>query len=316
LIRIAASGVCGSDIHYYTSGRIGDQIVQYPYIVGHECAGTVEEIGPGVSHVKPGDRVAIDPAVSCGECAQCCSGRSHTCENLLFLGNPGEREGSLAEYLIMPEKSCFPLKKSIALRQGVLVEPLSIGIYAVGFLNNLQAQAIAILGSGPIGLSVLVAAREKGFGPIYATDKIDDRLSVTRKAGANWAGNPDTKDVVGIIKHKKPDLLDAVFECCGEQEAIAQAVELLKPGGTLIIVGIPQADDIRFDIHALRRKEIRIQNVRRQNNCMMPAIELIDKLGSDLDFMITHVFPFDKTREAFELVEGYQDGVIKAIIEF
>lgn len=316
LIKLKAVGVCGSDIHYYTCGRIGDQVVKYPFILGHECAGVVEDIGEHVSRVKTGDRVAIDPAVSCGTCTQCRSGRSHTCEQLLFLGNPGQLQGCMVEYMIMPQESCFTLPKGMALNYGVLVEPLSIGIYSVNFLSGLKIKSIGILGSGPIGLSVLIAAREKEINKIYVTDKIDDRLLIAKNAGAQWTGNPDKIDVDEKIRNNEPDLLDAVFECCGEQEAITQAIELLKPGGTLFIIGIPTLDQIIFNVHTLRRKEIRIQNVRRQNNCTVAAIDLVNKLKNNLDFMITHTFPLSKTKAAFELVEGYKDGVIKAIVGF
>ena len=131
LVRVGAVGVCGSDIHYYTKGRIGSQVVRYPFIVGHECAGTVLEVGRKVKRVKPGDRVAIDPAMPCGRCDQCKAGRPHTCRKLKFLGTPGQGEGCLSELLVMPEGSCFPIGRQMTLEQGALSEPFAIGLYAV-----------------------------------------------------------------------------------------------------------------------------------------------------------------------------------------
>jgi len=234
LLKLSAVGVCGSDIHYYTTGRIGEQIVRYPFTLGHECTAIVERTGRGVTRVQPGDFVAIDPAVSCGHCDQCGNGRYHTCRNLLFLGSPGQLEGCLSEFIVMPQECCFPLKPGMTFEQGVLVEPLSIGIYAVKLLNNPNAESVAILGAGPIGLSVLLAARDSGVASIYVTDKIDFRLNAAKSAGANWIGNPDKSDIVKEIQTLQPPLLDAVFECCGKQEAINQAINLLKPGGTLL----------------------------------------------------------------------------------
>lgn len=316
LLQIHNVGICGSDIHYYSTGRIGDQVIKFPFTIGHEASAIVEAIGARVKTVKPGDRVAIDPAVSCGKCDQCKSSRRHTCRALKFLGCPGERAGCLSEYIVMPEENCYKIRPSMSLIQGALVEPLSIGIYSAAFLEKAKEKTIGILGSGPIGLSVLLASRVKGVGKVFMTDKIEDRLIAAEKAGADWIGNPNLIDIVEKIKNIEPDQLDAVFECCGEQDALDQAVDLLKPGGKLIIVGIPEPDEISFNINKIRRKEISIQNVRRQNNCTQKAIDLISNGKINVDFMATHNFKLKDAPLAFEIVEGYRDGVIKAMISF
>lgn len=315
LLKIGVAGLCGSDIHYYIAERIGDQVVQYPFTPGHECAAVVEKVGSSVRRVKPGDRVAIDPAVSCGKCDQCLEGRPNTCRNLLFLGFPGQLQGCLSEFIVMSEENCYTINEEMTLMQGALVEPLSIGIYAVKLLDNSKWETIGILGSGPMGLSVLLAAREAGTPLVYVTDKIDERLNAARNAGADWVGNPDKSDIVTDIQMKEPSLLDAVFECCGDQDAIDQAIELLKPGGSLMMLGIPMTDRISFDISKLRRKEICIQNVRRQNNCIQTAIDLIKNRQVDVDFIASHHFKLEETKDAFELVSSYRDGVIKAMIQ-
>jgi len=312
LLRVASVGICGSDIQYYSTGRIGGDVVRFPFVIGHECTGEVEEVGSGVEKFKPGDRVVVDPAVSCGTCDQCTAGRPHTCRSLRFLGCPGQLPGSLAEFIVMPESNCYLLEGESP--HNILAEPLSIGIYAIRFLHEFPASTIAILGTGPIGLSVGLAARDTGIDNIYATDKIDDRLEAAKKAGAIWTGNPDRMDIVAEILKAQPAGLGAVFECCGDQEALDQAVELLRPGGKLMIVGIPESDRVTFDAHRLRRKEISIQNVRRQNGCIPAAIDLIAHRGSDLDFILTHMFPLEDAQKAFDLVENYRDGVIKAVI--
>ena len=315
LLRIAAVGICGSDLQYYAAGRIGSDVVHYPFVIGHECVAVVEKGGKDVKTIKPGDRVAVDPAVSCGRCDQCLRGRPNTCRHLLFLGCPGQLDGSLAEFIVMPESNCYPLPERTDIKHGILAEPLSIGIYALRLLGESQVSSIAILGSGPIGLSVGLAAGDTGIRKIYMTDKIEDRLDAARSAGANWAGNPDREDIVARIMETEPSGLDTVFECCGDQEALDQAVELLKPGGTLMIVGIPETDRITFDAHRLRRKEITVQNVRRQNDCIPAAIDLITRRNTDLDFMVTHTLRMEETQKAFDLVENYHDGVIKAVIQ-
>lgn len=316
-IRMARVGICGSDVHYFAEGGIGSQRVEYPFTVGHEGAGVVEAAGAAVTHVKIGDRVAIDPALPCGACDQCRVGRPHTCRKQKFLGCPGQIEGCLAEYLVMPEANCYPIPDTMTLDQAATVEPLSIGVYAVSLAPPMPGAKIGILGAGPIGLSVLLPARAEGAARVYMTDKIDARLQVALRAGADWAGSPDTEDVVEAIAQREPELLDAVFECSGDQAAMDQAVELLKPGGTLLLIGIPGAQNrVSFDINLLRRKEIRIQNVRRQNRCVQRAIDLIAEKAVDVDVMITHHLPFARTQEGFDRVADYRDGVVKAIVTF
>jgi len=314
LIRVGAVGVCGSDIHYYSEGRIGDQVVPYPFIVGHESAGTVEKVGPAVRRLKPGDRVAVDPAIVCGTCDQCLSGRPNTCRRLLYLGTPNQLSGALCERIVMPEKNCFVLPAELTLEDGVLVEPLSIAIHGLKLAGEPAPNTVAVLGAGPIGLSVLLAARAAGVRQVYMTDKIDARTEVARRAGASWAGNPDREDVMERIRSFAPDGLDAVYECCGDQSAFSQAVDLLKPGGRLFIVGIPAGDRISFDIHSLRRKELSLHNVRRQRFCVREAIDLIQNGEVDVRFMATHRFTLENARLAFELAAGYGSGVIRAIV--
>lgn len=317
LLKIDTVGVCGSDMHYYNEGKIGDQIIKFPFAVGHECSAKVIRIGKTVSKINIGDIVAVEPAVSCHKCSQCLSGREHTCLNLNFLGCPGQIEGCLSEYIVMPEKNCYPVPENMNGTEAALVEPLSIGYYAAQFLNQLNNKnSAAILGVGPIGLSVMLSLQIMGIKEIFVTDKLDYRIETAKKIGAAWGGNAGRENIVTAIKNVYPELFDAVFECCGQQEAIDQAVEILKPGGTLLIVGIPEIDRISFDISKVRRKEISIQNVRRQNNCIQPVIELIASGKWIPNFMVTHSFPFEKTGEAFKTVANYEDKVIKALIKF
>ncbi|MDD5697331.1 MAG: alcohol dehydrogenase catalytic domain-containing protein [Victivallaceae bacterium] len=129
LIKMARVGICGSDVHYYACGKIGSQVIQYPFTVGHEGSGIVAAAGSAVSRVKPGDAIAIEPGMPCHHCDQCLRGREHTCRKLIYLGCPGQAEGCLSEYIVMKEESCFPLGENITLEEGALSEPLSIGVY-------------------------------------------------------------------------------------------------------------------------------------------------------------------------------------------
>jgi L-iditol 2-dehydrogenase len=316
LIKMKVVGVCGSDVHYYTSGKIGSQVVQYPFPVGHEGAGEVLDIGTKVTRVKRGERIAIEPAMPCGECDQCIAGRPHTCRKLRFLGCPGQADGCLSEYIVMPETSCFLLSDQLTYTEGAISEPLAIGVYAVNQSIAMKGATIGILGFGPIGMSVLLPAIAKGAQRIYVTDLIDQRLSIAKASGAYWTGNPSKVDIKREIKDKEPLLLDVVFECCGKQEAMDQAIELLKPGGKLMIIGIPEFDHWSFSVDLLRRKEITIQSIRRQNHSVEEALSLMENKGVDVGKMPTHRFRFEQAKDAFDLVTGYKDGVMKAMIDF
>ena len=314
LLRIASVGVCGSDVHYYTAGRIGAAAVKYPFIVGHECSGIVLEAGAEVRKVRAGQRVAIDPLVSCGECDQCRQGREHTCRKQRFLGLPGQLEGALVETLVMPEECCHTIPDSLTMDQAVMAEPLSIGIHAQRLAQIQPGAKIAVLGSGAIGLCVLLACRAAADCRAYVTDLIDERLKVASRCGAAWTGNPRDTDVVNTIRAMEPLGLDAVFECAGQQETLDQAIDLLKPGGTLLILGIPEVDRVSFPVHTLRREELVIKNVRRQNRCVDDAIEMIAQGRINIEPLMTHRFPLAETSAAFELAAGYRDGVIKALV--
>jgi L-iditol 2-dehydrogenase len=314
LLRIIRAGICGSDLHYYTQGRIGDQIVHFPFCIGHECSAIVADVGKQAARFKPGDLVVVDPSVSCGVCDQCRIDHFHTCRNVRFLGCPGQLEGCLCDFLVMPEDCCYSAK-GLTADQAALVEPLSIGCYAVQLSGDLKGKKVGILGSGPIGLSVLLAARATGASAIYVTDRQDYRLEAARQQGAAWTGNPDRTDIVIDIIQRESLELDIVFECCGQQTAFAQALKLCKPMGRIVIIGIPETDHISFAAHEARRKGLTFVNVRRQNECIDPVIDLIRSGRIKPDFMITHRFSLDQTAKAFELLANYRDGVIKAVVE-
>lgn len=313
LIRLGVVGVCGSDVHYYTTGRIGSQVAKFPFTVGHECSGIVEKVGEGVRRVKPGDRIAVEPAMSCGRCDQCLAGRPHTCRTIRFLGTP-PTSGCLSELLVMPEECCFPIAAGTSLELAALVEPLSVAVYSVKQSIPMLGAKVGILGAGPIGLGVLQVALLAGAARVYVTDKIGSRIAAALVSGACWAGNPDKDDVAAEILKAQPLGLDVVFECCGQQEALDQGTRMLRPGGKLMVVGIPEANRVSFMPDVVRRQELCIQHVRRQVHCVGPALDLIESGRIDPRFMATHRFTFEQTGEAFEMVRQYAGGVIKAMV--
>jgi L-iditol 2-dehydrogenase len=315
LLQIDRVGICGSDVHYYLEGRIGNQVLQYPATLGHECSGTVLETGSAVHGLKAGDRVAIDPAFPCGKCDQCLIGRAHTCRRLLFMGSPGQAPGGVAERYVAPAVCCTAIGASMSLDEAMLVEPLSIGLHAVRLSQLAAGMKIAVLGAGPIGLSVLLCAKATAPCTALATDLLDERLAVARRCGADVVFHPRKNNVAAEIAQREPLGLDVVFECSGDPDCIDLGQSLLRPGGRLMIVGIPRADSVAFDPHGMRRSELCFQAVRRQNDCVAPVIGLISQRKLNPAPLLTHRFPLDEISAAFELVAGYRDGVIKAVVE-
>jgi L-iditol 2-dehydrogenase len=268
-----------------------------------------------VSRVSPGDRVAIEPAISCGACDQCLAGRANTCRHIIFMSTSGQSDGLLCEQVTVPEANCIPIPDGMALETVALAEPLSISVYSVQKSVPITPETrIGILGAGPIGLGILAVCKAYGAERTYITDRLDYRIDAARGLGATWGGNPDQGDIVSAIEELEPLQMDVVFECCGKQEAIDQAIQLLKPGGKLMLVGIPEESQISIGIDTARRHEITIYNVRRQCGCVEEAIELLDNGSIDPKAFITHRLPLECAPEAFRMVDNYANGVIKAIV--
>ncbi|NQT12180.1 MAG: alcohol dehydrogenase catalytic domain-containing protein [Planctomycetes bacterium] len=314
LLRIDRVGVCGSDVHYYANGRIGQQAVRYPASVGHEFSATVVETGSAAGRLKAGDRVAVDPALACGTCDQCRANRRHTCRNLKFMGSPEQAPGAVAEYRLAPAENCLAIPDSVSLDEAAMIEPLTVGLHAVRLGEVYPAAKVGVLGAGPIGLSVLMLMKVVAPARVYMTDLIDERLSLARQCGADWTGNAGREDVDAAIAEREPLGLDLVFECSGEPACVNQGIRLLAPGGRLVLVGIPPTGDVGFDLHAARPKELDFRNVRRQNGCMAPVVRLMAEGRIDVAPLVTHRFGLSEIRDAFELVAAYGDGVVKAMI--
>ncbi|WP_321345013.1 alcohol dehydrogenase catalytic domain-containing protein [uncultured Draconibacterium sp.] len=314
-IKLSTIGVCGSDIHYYAEGNIGSQVVEYPFTVGHECSGMIVETGKKVTNVKVGDLVVVDPSVHCGTCDQCLAGRPHTCLNNKFLGCPGQLEGCLSDYIVMPSYTCIPVSGKLNAMQAALIEPLSIGVYAVKLAQAQQKElSTAIFGAGPIGLSILLKLLADGVQNIGMIEPLDYRLDRAEEIGASWLVNPTREDVESAVKKQEELLMDIVFEASGDQKAVDNATKILKPGGKLILVGIPPDAQYVFNMDLMRRKELTVINVRRQNHCVEEAIELVISGAVQVSKMVTHEFNLEETPVAFDMVEGYKFGAIKAMI--
>ena len=314
LIEVKSIGVCGSDMHYYKEGNIGDQVVKFPFVVGHEFSGVISEVGTDVKGLKIGDRVAVDPNIYCGECDQCKAGRPHTCRHQKFLGCPGQMEGCNKPYVVMPAKNCFILPDNLSFDDGMLIEPLSIGVYAVKRAGDVKGLNVAIWGYGPIGMCVHEALNMNGVGTVMVSDNLEPRCNIAKKHGTELVIDASIQDAQTHFMEHRPEQVDIAFECCGNQEALNEALHCIKPGGKLVIVGIPDFDSWMMSAEILRRREITVINIRRQNHCEQIAIDALSQEKINLSDMITHRAPLSEAGKIYEMVAEYEDGVMKAVL--
>ncbi len=315
LLRIRAVGICGSDLHYYKEGGIGDAVVNEPLTIGHEFAGEIAELGPGVTGLTVGQAVALDPAMPCHHCEFCIEGNSNLCPNVRFAGSPGV-QGAMREYMVHPAANCFPLMPGMSFADGAVLEPLGIGIHAVDLGKQRVGATVAVLGSGPIGLMTMQVARAAGASSIFATDILDYRLDAARKCGATHTYNPQREDVVeAIMQATQGRGVDVVYECSGAQDTPEQAMYLAKPGGTVVLVGIPSEDTTTFTASVARRKGLTIKMSRRMREVYPRSLAMANAGLVDLRVVVSHHVPLSQVGEAMEMLEHYEDGVLKVIVD-
>lgn len=315
LFRVKSVGVCGSDVTYFTQGRIGDQIVTAPHILGHECSGEIVKMGNEVKGIEIGRRVAIEPGIPCRCCPSCRIGYYNICPDVRFLGTPPIL-GAYQEYMSYPADFVFPLPSCINYDEGAMIEPLAVALHAVDLGNVQNGASIAILGTGSIGLLTLQVAISAGALFSLATDLIPERLRLAQKYGADIVIDSGKENAVQRIKEETDDQgVDIVFEAAGEPETFQESIHLVRPGGTIVLIGICREDMVPLDFQTARRKEIAIKNVRRFRHAYRRAISLVAKGKIEVKSLVTHRFNLSQLPEAFELVEGRRDGVIKAVIK-
>ena len=326
LVRTRSVSVCHSDIHYYQFGRIGDTVSTEPLILGHEFAGEVVAVGDAVQHVHAGDLVAVEPAVSCGQCRYCREGDPNLCLNILFAGTP-PLDGALREYAALGGELLFPLPEGFTADDGALLEPLGVAIHAWDLARARVGESVAIVGCGPIGLLLVQLARLGGAARVLAVEPLEDR----RRLAARWGaipvpalGQSSAGDLVSDVERLarlalddyvwRDHGVDVAIEVAGTLAAQEEAVRLVKRGGTVILVGIPPEDQVTFPHHIARRKGLTIKMARRMKHTYPRAIELTHRGLVELQPLVTHHFALSEADAAYRLVAGYGDGVIKAMV--
>lgn len=315
LVKLEYVGICGSDVHYLEHGKIGDFIVNGDFILGHECAGTIVAVGSSVEKLKVGDKVALEPGITCGQCEFCKTGRYNLCPDVEFLATP-PYHGCLMNYIAFPETMAFKLPDMISTKEGALVEPLAVGMHAAKQGNVKLGDSVVILGSGTIGLVTLLACKAFGATDITVVDVIPKRLEYAKKLGATTVINATEVDVLAEIdKLTNARGVDIVIETAGSAKTIAQTPYLIKNGGCIVLVGMAPQDIIEYNFAKIMAKEAEIKSVFRYRNIYPQAIKAISKGVIDISGIITHEFAFEDVAQAFDFVINHKEDVVKAVIK-
>jgi len=310
-VAVAHCGVCGSDVHYYLDGRIGDMVVEQPLVLGHEFAGTVAEVGEGVEGLEVGQAVAVQPGVPCGACRLCRAGRYNLCPQVSFAGTPPV-DGAFTGRFVTAADFVYPLPEGLTTEDGALCEPLACGIHAAERAGVTLGHRVAILGSGPIGLVTSVACQAAGATVALATDLVDARLAMAEAMGAERVLNASQADPVAAMAGEE---IDVAIDCAGAVDTAQQGVDLVRPGGTVQIVGFPRGAAVPIDMARAVRKELDIRTMLRFVNNVPTALALLERQAPRLRRLVTHRFAFDEIEQALRLVGELGDGVVKAMIQ-
>jgi L-iditol 2-dehydrogenase len=314
LVRVRSVGVCGSDVHYWYSGRIGPVIVDRPMVLGHECAGEVVEVGADVSHLRQGDRVALEPGIPCGECDLCRTGQYNLCPEVVFFATPPV-DGTFCEYVAHEAASAFRLPDAVSYEEGAMCEPLSVGIHAVRRAGISLGDSVLITGAGPIGLASLMAARAAGATTAIITDLQSNRLKLAQGLGATATADVRTQDVPALARElTRGRGVDSAIDCTGASEAVLGGLESVRRGGTVVWVGT--ADDA-YTIPSVNtiRRGLTIRGLFRYRNTYPAAIDLIATGEAPVSLLITHRFPLSQLPDAMEAARTGRDGAVKVVVE-
>lgn len=316
LIKVDVVGICGSDMHYYQHGRIGDFVVEGDFILGHECAGEVVGAGAGVKKLKTGDRVALEPGKTCGKCKYCKAGRYNLCPDVEFFATP-PYHGVFTNYVTHPEDMCFKLPDHVSNLEGALVEPLAVGLHASGMGEVKLGDVVVIFGAGCIGLVTLLSCKARGASKIYVVDLLENRLETARRLGATEAINArECNAVEKIAELTMGQGADVVIETAGSGITIKQTADVVSRGGTIVLVGMTAQDETSFNFMKLMGKEGNLKTIFRYRNLYPVAINAIASGSIDVKSIVSHEFDFDHVKEAFDFVSSNAKDVVKAVIRF
>jgi L-idonate 5-dehydrogenase len=301
LIRLGAGGICGSDLHYYFEGRNGSFVIREPLIPGHEASGVVAKVGPGVTRVKPGDKIAVSPSHACGQCDYCREGREHLCRNMRFLGSASlypHVQGMFCEYFVMGERQCYPVAGDISLGELAFAEPLAVALHAVNRGPVLVGKSVLITGAGTIGCLTVIAARLAGARQITVSDVLDRPLATATAVGADRTIRADL-DAAALAAPQ----FDVAYEVSGSFAALKACVAAVKRGGTVVQVGTLPHEPLPFVVNEIMSKELDLKGAFRWGIEFDWAVDYLSSRRVDVRPLLSGQFPLQDAVKAFELAK-------------
>ena len=315
LVRLEYVGICGSDIHYYETGRIGDYIVEPPFVLGHEPGGTVVEVGSAVSNLKPGDRVALEPGKTCGRCEFCREGKYNLCPDVVFFATPPV-DGVFAEYVAHPADLCFKLPDNVSTLEGALIEPLAVGFHAANQGGAHAGQTAVVFGAGCIGLVSMMALLAEGVSRVYVVDVMQKRLDKALELGATGVINSAECDLASEIDRLTEGRgTDIVIETAGMEITTRQASEIARKGSTIVLVGYSKSGEMTLPMSLFIDKELTFKSVFRYRHIYPMAIDAVAAGRVNLKGIVSNIFELDDIQRAMDLSVSDKANIVKSVVK-
>jgi L-iditol 2-dehydrogenase len=313
-VEVQAVGICGSDLHAYSEGGIGDVSCVYPQVLGHEPAGVIAKLGAGVSGWSRGDTAAFEPAHYCYHCELCLKGRHNLCSRIRFLSTPGH-PGFFRERVNLPVENLLHLPPQLPPVSATLIEPLSVVLHSLSLVRPTLGETAVVFGGGPIGLLTVAALKRAGAGRVFSIEPVAHRRELARLMGADaQIGAAPPEAARAVLADTGNRGVDLVFDCAAAAQTADASLEVAANGGRVVFTGIPAERRVSHDIHLWRRKELAVHQVRRSNHDGPVARDLIARETRFFAPLITHNRPLEGIGEAFRMLAAYEDGVGKVVI--
>lgn len=315
LVKLEYVGICGSDMHYYENGRIGNFIVKPPFVLGHEPGGTVIEVGKNVHHLKVGDRVALEPGKTCGHCEQCRSGKYNLCNDVQFFATPLV-DGVFQEYVAHEADLCFKLPDNVSTMEGALIEPLAVGFHAANQGGAHIGQTAVVFGSGCIGLMAMMALNAEGVSRVYVVDIMPKRLAKAKELGATEVINSKEKNLQDEIDRLTEGRgIDLCIETAGTEITTRQAIQISKKGATIVLVGYSKTGELTLPISQCLDKELTIKTVFRYRHIYPMAIDAVASGKVNLKGVCTNIFDFNDIQNAMDSSIQDKANIVKSVVK-
>lgn len=314
LVKVEYVGICGSDMHYYENGRIGNYIVKPPFVLGHEASGTIVKVGSRVTHLKLGDRVALEPGKTCGHCSFCRKGQYNLCPDVIFFATPPV-DGVFQEYVAHEAALCFKLPENVSTLEGALIEPLAVGFHSANQGQAHIGQTAVVFGAGCIGLVSMMALKAEGVTNVHVVDIVPKRLDKALKLGASSVINSKSEDVVAQInKLTDGNGCDLVIDTSGAELAAEQAIQITRKGATIVMVGYSKNGMLNLPMGLAIDKELRFETAFRYRHIYPMAIEAVSTGKVNLKDMVTNIFTLDEVQKAMDLSIHNKEEIVKSVI--